>query len=683
MNFVKSFYNSLTNSYRPNIEFIKICQLKFNSNLLGLTIFLVIEKKINIYLFQLNPLSFNIISSIKTYIGNLLTIEPVNHISLFNKDYPVISIISNSEQYNENLISFYSVLNLKELKIMKKKYPITSVSFGTIYFGIGCSHGKIYIHDNNNLELIFKISQHSIIKIIENKNKSFGTVSTSLILAKKKNKDNKEVDEIKEAYEHNNQSLLFELRNNGYMKKQEGYYNVLFDINNNCIVYEITKDKRIKKEEDSYQSKPQESIFESLIKGTSKNISKFTEWSFTSLQNMNQLRKSYTISSNENVKKSTSSKLVLSIFNFNAFPINNKYISNQLLLPYFNEKVGFIKLTDLHLIVGNRENQMFYIFQYYSQTNTKYAFHKEEGKSTYKLIYSIWRGYYGGPLSSFDISIDKRFCIITSKKGSNHIFYLPKRENQLIEVINYPSYSNKEDSGYEQLNEILNMKIINIEEIDKIVHNNYNDNEKSLFYSQLIEISQLHIESNFPDDIKAKIKELNNNKYTNLINNGRYFIILNDNFVYFYMIFNNNSIVKIKKMQLKLTEEEIILEQNKGNISKNKYYNCSKFHSIKNIEDSFDNKSTNLSYFSTNQLNPLFSFHTLKKGFKNLNNGDQISFYENICNNLDYNILKQKDNKSSEINDIYSKEISNSSDENLEEAITNIMNKDIQNVCQK
>ena len=383
MNFVKSFYNSLTNSYRPNIEFIKICQLKFNSNLLGLTIFLVIEKKINIYLFQLNPLSFNIISSIKIYIGNLLTIEPVNHISLFNKDYPVISIISNSEQYNENLISFYSVLNLKELKIMKKKYPITSVSFGTIYFGIGCSHGKIYIHDNNNLELIFKISQHSIIKIIENKNKSFGTVSTSLILAKKKNKDNKEVDEIKEAYEHNNQSLLFELRNNGYMKKQEGYYNVLFDINNNCIVYEITKDKRIKKEEDSYQSKPQESIFESLIKGTSKNISKFTEWSFTSLQNMNQLRKSYTISSNENVKKSTSSKLVLSIFNFNAFPINNKYISNQLLLPYFNEKVGFIKLTDLHLIVGNRENQMFYIFQYYSQTNTKYAFHKEEGKRTY------------------------------------------------------------------------------------------------------------------------------------------------------------------------------------------------------------------------------------------------------------------------------------------------------------
>ena len=118
MNFVKSFYNSLTNSYRPNIEFVKICQLKINSNLISLVIILVIEKKINIYLFQLNPLNFNLISCIKTYLGNLLSIEPVNHISLFDKDLPVISIISNSERYNENTLGFYSVINQKELKVV-------------------------------------------------------------------------------------------------------------------------------------------------------------------------------------------------------------------------------------------------------------------------------------------------------------------------------------------------------------------------------------------------------------------------------------------------------------------------------------------------------------------------------------------------------------------------------------
>jgi hypothetical protein len=656
---MKSFYNSLTNSYRPKIDYIKICQLRFNSNLLGLSIILVIEKKINIYLFQLNPLTFNLISCIKTYIGNLLTIEPVNYIQLFDKETPVLSIISNSEQYNENLICFYSIFNKKELKIIKKKYPILSVSFGTIYFGIGCNHGKIYIHSNSNLDLIFKISEDSIIKVSENEQRKVGT-ATSVILSKKRKKSNDE-----EEFDENNE--FFDVKNDEYNKKQKGYYNVLFDINNNNIAYEITKDKKVKKEEDSLQNNQQQSVFESIIKGTSKNISKFTEWSFSSFQNINQLRKSYAISTNEKAKKSTSSKLFLSIFNFNSSPINYKYIPNQLLLPYFNEKIGFVKLCDLYLIVGNRENQMFYIFQYFSQTNNKYPLKKEDTKNTYKLIYSIWRGYSGGLLSSFDISNDKRYCILTSKKGTNHIYYLPKRENQIIEIINYPSYSNKEDSGYEKLNEILNMKIINLEEIDKISHNNYNDTEKSLFYSEIIEIDQLHLENNFPDDIKEKIKELNKNKYTNVIYNGRYFIILNDNYAYFYMIFDNNSILKVKKIQLKLTEETGLLEQNVRNVKKNVYYNFAKCNNEKKIEETFDNESTNLSYFSTTQLNPLFSFHTLKEGYKNIDDKDDISFYENICNDLEYtDDKKEKKNK----NNI----------DNIEEKIKEAMSKDIQNI---
>ena len=662
MNFVKSFYNSFTNSYRPNIEFVKICHIKFNSDLLSLTIVLVIEKKINIYLFHLNPLDFKLISCIKTYINDLLTIEPVNYISLFEKDFPVISIISNSEQYNENLITFYSIINQKELKIIKKKYSILSVSFGTIYFGIGCNHGKIYIHSNKDLSLIFKITEDSIIKKSEKKTIE---TATSLTLSKDNNeKDNNKI---------NDKSLLSDIRNTGYVKKQSVYYNVLFDIKNNNIVYEITKDKTVKKEEDLSEIKQEKSVFESLIKGTSKSLSKFTEWSFTSFENMNQLRKSYTISSNENVKKSTSSKLFLSIFNFNSSPSNNKYVSNQLLLPYFNEKIGYIKLTDLYLIVGNRENQMFYIFQYYSQTNSKYPLNKEDRKNSYKLVYSIWRGYPGGPLSSFDISKDKRYCVLTSKKGNNHIFYLPKRENQIIEIINFPSYSNKEDRGFEKLNEILNMKIINVDEINKINHNNYNNSEKSLFYSKIFEIENLNLENNFPDETKEKIKSLNKNKYTNIINNGRYFIILNDNFVYFYMIFDNNSIIKLKKIQLKLIEELGILEQNKNNINKNIYYNYNKLYNEKNIEESFDNESTNLSFFSIIQLNPLFSFHTFKKGYKNENNKNDESFYENICNDLDYielNLIEKKKSDKNKAN----------SNDNLEEKINEVISKDISDI---
>ena len=106
MNFVKSVYNSLTTNYRPNIDFIKICHMKFNSHFVGLTLLLSIEGKISIYLFQLNPISFNLISSFKVYREKLLTIEPINHISLFENDFPVISVISNSEEYNQNTISF-------------------------------------------------------------------------------------------------------------------------------------------------------------------------------------------------------------------------------------------------------------------------------------------------------------------------------------------------------------------------------------------------------------------------------------------------------------------------------------------------------------------------------------------------------------------------------------------------
>lgn len=221
------------------------------------------------------------------------------------------------------------------------------------------------------------------------------------------------------------------------------------------------------------------------------------------------------------------------------------------------------------------------------------------------------------------------------------------------------------------------MSIINVEEIDKIYHNNYNDTEKSLFYSEMVEIEQLYLENNFPDNIKDKIRELNKNKYTNLISNGRYFIILNDNYAYFYMIFDNNSIIKGKKIELKLLEETNLLEQNIGNINKNIYYNFSKCYNEKKIEESFDNESTNLSYFSTTQLNPLFSFHTLNKGYKNIVNENDNSFYENICNDLEYTNLNIKDVNRVENTPNDSKKSNKIDNENIEEKIKEAMSKKI------
>ena len=162
----------------------------------------------------------------------------------------------------------------------------------------------------------------------------------------------------------------------------------------------------------------------------------------------------------------------------------------------------------------------------------------------------------------------------------------------------------------------------------------------------------------------------------NSIINGRFFMILNDNFVYFYMIFNNEIMIKMKKIQLKLNEDPGVIELNKININKDVYYNFNKNKEEKNIEDTFDNESTNLSFFSTPQLNPLFSFHILN----NLNNNietNETTFYENICNDLEYSNLDKKESKKrnknnkSDSEDMIEKNIKDTMSKRIEELINN------------
>ena len=77
-------------------------------------------------------------------------------------------------------------------------------------------HGKIYIHDNSNLDLIFKITQNFIIKVTEKRNKAFGSTATSLILSKSSNEDNNEENEFENI--NNRQSPLYEKKKSKYQK---------------------------------------------------------------------------------------------------------------------------------------------------------------------------------------------------------------------------------------------------------------------------------------------------------------------------------------------------------------------------------------------------------------------------------------------------------------------------------
>ena len=141
------------------------------------------------------------------------------------------------------------------------------------------------------------------------------------------------------------------------------------------------------------------------------------------------------------------------------------------------------------------------------------------------------------------------------------------------------------------------------------------------------------------------------------------------------MIFNNESIIKMKKIQLKLNDEPGVIELNKSNINKGLFHNFNKNKEEKKIEETFDNESTNLSFFSTPQLNPLFSFHKLKNWNNNIET-NEIAFYENICNDLDYCDSDEKENKKrnkEKNNRIYDEEM-------IEKNIKNVMNKNIDEI---
>ena len=118
-----------------------------------------------------------------------------------------------------------------------------------------------------------------------------------------------------------------------------------------------------------------------------------------------------------------------------------------------------------------------------------------------------------------------------------------------------------------------------------------------------------------------------------------------------------------------------ILLLNIQNIFKNVYFNCHKDIDDKNIEETFDNESTNKSFFSTTHLNPLFSFHKIKNEYKD-DKKDDIDFYENICNDLIYSEISNKGNKKNEID-------KNNYNDMVEEKIRNLVDEDIFSILNK
>ena len=663
MNFVNALNKSIHGIFsqketRPKISFLKICYIKYDDNKNLLSIILVCEDYIKIYFMQYEPMiEFKLIYN-ERFNYDILDIKPINYFS-DDKDFekPIISIISNSKIYFDNYLRFYSLKTKKLIHSIQFKYNINHSDFGKKYFGIGCKNGKIYIFENNSCNKIFKISFDKIIQINENnfnKNLPSNSTTISMMIDNKNNissftDDNKFIKNLNPI-----QSVLIDnhyfnqnKKNKNENKYQNSYYNTFFDISDNILCYFISK-------EENYQNIEKEdkesnlSTFENIVIEAYNKLSNLKDWSLKNFQNIKNLRKSTNVKSNLDILDSKKSNLNISIFNISKSreKIIKNFLSEKLAIPFF-KKIGLIKQikNGKFIIIGNSHYQIFYIFELYSQTNSKYNYESRNIK--YKLIYSVFRGIRNCKFTNFEMSFNNEFCTITSNRGTTHLYNFPLRDNQIIE--NFEN-NNINENKNKQSEEYLNMKIINGIEIFKVKKEHYNNFNNCLFYSKIIQIDKINLDKcNFNENEIDLINDITKDKFMSYIKNKNYLIVLNDNIVYLYLIYNINTIIPLKTIKLKLDLDKDSIIHNINNISKNLYLNTIKQLDMKKKNINLDINTTNLFNFSIFQLNPMFNFNV----YSNIN----ISFDKNNGiieeKNIEIN-YNSKENKTEILN--YSKD---------------------------
>ena len=630
MNIVKVLNQSIHNIYqsfsqketRPNINFIKICYLKVDNNKNLLTIILICDYYIKIYFLQNEPMiEFKLVFN-EHFSFDIFDIKPINYFPDENNyEKPIIGIFSNSNIFLNNYLKLYSIKNKKIINTIQFKYNISHSDFGKKYFGIGCINGKIYIFDNKTCNKIFKISLEKILNIDENNNnKNLSSNSTTIsLMIDNKNYINNSLEDVKKKDNLNpTQSVLIgnNFIKNTKEKKENKYQNIfyetIFDISDNILCYFISKEE--KENLNNEQKENNLSTFESFAVEAYKKISKLKDWSLKNYQNIINLRKSTNVKSNLDILDSKTSTLNVSIFDISKAKekkIQN-YYSEKLQIPFFRKKISFIKQikNGKFIIIGNKHSQFFYIFEFYSQTNSKYNFDSLIDKNIkYKLIYSVFRGFRNCNLLSFEMSFNNDFCCVTSNTGTTHLFNFPLRDNQIVENIENTEIDGNKNK---QSEEYLNMKIINAIDIFKVKKDYYSDLNNSCFYSKIVFIDKVHLDNNnFNGNEINTINEISKDKFMSSIKNGNYLIVLNDNIVYMYLIYNMDTIIPLKSIHLKLNLDKDSISENYTNISKNLYLNTIQNNDIKNkkININLDINTTNLSNFSIFQINPMFSFN--------------------------------------------------------------------------
>ena len=613
----KAVYNTFsTATPRPQITFLKLTSLLYKPSLELPSIFLIYNNVLHIYHFQNLPtVNFNLFCKYPLSTPTT-SVHPVNHIPSFTSSLPVIATLPT----NQNVIHFITLNTKSLLKTIELPSSVFSISFNRKYFGVACSNSKILIYDNNSLSEkevlpIYAISKDKISKITSQAH------FTRLMFGSNSNNNNNS------SSSSNSSNIIFDMSDNFIM-----YYISHPNTTANAVEQQNPHENPLYNSTSNITNESQYNTFEKIASNTYQSIKDFTSWGVQSIKNYNSLLQSKNISI---PNTSTSTSIYVNTTNFknatviNIFNISHAYTTHpnhnnssnttssqidvfalpyQIRIPSFKEGINSIKQIQngKYIIIGNAHNQLFYIFELYPQTNKKYNINYIHNTSNrYKAIYSLFRGVTKCELNCLDISINNEYALITSKKGTHHVYHLPKRDNQINENVNVVNCSYTND-------DLLNLKIVEANEIAKYKYDYYkNNNDKcnSLYDSMFINVDKITIEDNFNQSNSTKVMDIAKDKFSPYIHHGNYLLMVTDDKVNVVLIVNKNIIIPLNTFTINLDESEENIRRNWSIIMKQ----CSPIMNNNNTCDDDDihlgQTCTDLSNFPVFQLNPLFTFN--------------------------------------------------------------------------
>jgi len=99
------------------------------------------------------------------------------------------------------------------------------------------------------------------------------------------------------------------------------------------------------------------------------------------------------------------------------------------------------------LLLGNENAQQFYIYKLFPETHCRHLSPSLSSGKAAVLLYTIFRGYTSAKVSSVQFSLNERWVIISSAKGTSHIYRLDEH----TEYSNNPIISNHSTFDYFKL----------------------------------------------------------------------------------------------------------------------------------------------------------------------------------------------------------------------------------------